>query len=225
MDNLLKKIESSRGEEVLSLIKEYMEAYCLQLKKSSGVYGLYSTELEERVFIVEDEEDLIKIISEYLEVASNQYPSNTFSEEALVKLNCDYYKLTGKHLDKLRNLNVLELLKVVSKKGIEGANLELLRKARQNGISISKGYCVYNDYEGIDMDENLIKVLDIYNIKYPARLIELTKEPMADCIEEEKIVLELDKVKYEVVSWIGNLKCDGCYTTSNWVDFNTIKRI
>lgn len=225
MKNLLRQIEKNKGEKVLSVIEKWMKIYSLELKEMNGLYELYSKAIEDKVCDIENEDKLIEVIAEYVDVNSSDYPSKSFTEENLVEVNSDYYILTGKYLDKVNNLNVLEWLKISSREDLLSANIELLRKAKQNDINLSLGHCNYNGYEGVDIDENLIKVLDLYNIKYPNRLIELTKEPMADHIEEESVVLELDNQRYKVLSWIGNLELKGCYTTSNWIDFNSIKRI
>lgn len=225
MNNLLRQVEKNKGEKVLSVIEKWMKIYSLELKKMNGLYELYSKAIEDKVCDIENEDKLIEVIAEYVDVNSSDYPSKSFTEENLVEVNSDYYILTGKYLDKVNNLNVLEWLKISSREDLLSANIELLRKAKQNDINLSLGHCNYNGYEGVDIDENLIKVLDLYNIKYPNRLIELTKEPMADHIEEESVVLELDNQRYKVLSWIGNLELKGCYTTSNWIDFNSIKRI
>lgn len=225
MNNLLRQVEKNKGEKVLSVIEKWMKIYSLELKEMNGLYELYSKAIEDKVCDIENEDKLIEVIAEYVDVNSSDYPSKSFTEENLVEVNSDYYILTGKYLDKVNNLNVLEWLKISSREDLLSANIELLRKAKQNDINLSLGHCNYNGYEGVDIDENLIKVLDLYNIKYPNRLIELTKEPMADHIEEESVVLELDNQRYKVLSWIGNLELKGCYTTSNWIDFNSIKRI
>lgn len=225
MENLLRKVEISRGKEVLSIVEKWMENYSLELKKANGIYELYSKAIEDKVCDIADEHNLIEVISEYIDINSSHYPSESFSEENLVEVNYDYYKLKDEHLDKVNQLNLLQWLCVSSREGFSRSNLELVRKARQNGIELVFGACRYNDNQGIDIDLNLIEVLNLHNVKYPDRLLELTKEPMADHIEVEDIILELDNQKYKVLSWIGNLDVNGCYTTSNWIDFNSIERI
>lgn len=223
MKNLLRQIEKNKGEKVLSVIEKWMKIYSLELKEMNGLYELYSKAIEDKVCDIENENKLIEVIAEYVDVNSSDYPSKSFTEENLVEVNSDYYILTGKYLDKVNNLNVLEWLKISSREDLLSANIELLRKAKQNDINLSLGHCNYNGYEGVDIDENLIKVLDLFNIKYPDRLVELTKEPIANHTEAEFVILELDNQRYKVLSWIGNLEYEGCYTTSNWIDFNTME--
>ena len=223
MNNLLRKVEKNKGEKVLSVIEKWMKIYSLELKEINGLYELYSKAIEDKVCDIENEDKLIEVIAEYVDVNSSDYPSKSFTEENLVEVNSDYYILTGKYLDKVNNLNVLKWLKISSREDLLSANIELLRKAKQNDINLSLGHCNYNGYEGVDIDENLIKVLDLFNIKYPDRLVELTKEPMANHTEAEFVILELDNQRYKVLSWIGNLEYEGCYTTSNWIDFNTME--
>ena len=223
MNNLLRKVEKNKGEKVLSVLEKWMNIYSLELKEMNGLYELYSKTIKDKVCDIENEDKLIEVIAEYVDVNSSDYPSKSFTEENLVEVNSDYYILTGKYLDKVNNLNVLKWLKISSREDLLSANIELLRKAKQNDINLSLGHCNYNGYEGVDIDENLIKVLDLFNIKYPDRLVELTKEPMANHTEAEFVILELDNQRYKVLSWIGNLEYEGCYTTSNWIDFNTME--
>lgn len=225
MENLLRKIEISRGKEVLSIVEKWMKIYSLELKEVNGIYELYSKAIEDKICDIEDECKLIDEISEYINANSSDYPSKSFSEDNLLEVNYDYYKLKGEHLDKVNQLNLLQWLCVSSREGFSRSNVELIRKARKNGIELVFGECGYNEYQGIEIDSNLIEILKLHNIKYPDRLLQLTTEPMADHIEVEDIVLELDNQKYKVSSWIGNLNCNGCYTTSNWIDFNSIERI
>lgn len=225
MENLLRKVEQSRGKEVLSIVEKWMENYSLELKKENGIYELYAKAIEDKVCDIEDENKLIDVISEYIDINSSDYPSESFSEDNLIEVDYDYYKLKGDHLDKVNQLNLLQWLCVSSREGFSRSNLELIRKARQNGIELVFGECGYNEYQGIEIDSNLIEVLNLHNVKYSDRLLELTTEPMSDHIEVEDVILELDNKKYKVLSWIGNLNVNGCYTTSNWIDFNSIERI
>lgn len=224
MNDLLKQIEKSKGKDVLNIIKKWMESYSLELRKTNMEYILVNNSFEsnERVAVIENENDLIKIIAEYIDIASRD---TSCTDSEIVEMDYDYYLLTRYHLEVTKKLNFLSWIRISSREGVERANYELLRIARKNGIILSMGHCPYNNYEGISINENLIKILDFHNIKYPDRLVKLTKEAMANHIEEEIIMLELDDQKYEVVAWIGNLECEGCYTTSNWIDFNTIKKI
>lgn len=123
-----------------------------------------------------------------------------------------------------RFLNILEWLTHFKYLSLD-ANSELLKKAKNKNIDLAFGYCDFNDYQGLDIDKNLIKLLNLYNIEFTDKLSTLTKEAISSPTQEEVITLKINNQKYEVLSWLGNLKHKGCYTTSNWIDFNTLKAI
>lgn len=223
MEELFEKIKSSRGKESIEIIKEWMEAYSLELKRVDAVYAIYSNTFEpaEKIADVVNEEDLIEVVAEHIELFSQD---SLLSDAEFVNLDYDYKILTGEHLKGIEKVNILERLIVTSKECLKGANIELRKKSEDKGLKIRIGSCEYSEVQAVSIEEDLIKVLEKYEVKYSSNLKELTKGIMKDSNTSECIELELDGEKYEIYAWAGNLELDGCYTTSNWIDFNEIVR-
>lgn len=223
MEKLFEEIKSSKGEESIEIIKEWMEAYSLELKKVGSTYVVYSNTFEpaEKIADVVDEDSLIEVVAEHIELFSQD---SQLSDSEFVNLDYDYKMLTGEHLKGIEKVNLLERLIVTSKESLKGANIELRDKAKKLGLEIGIGKCEYSDSQAVSVEEDLLKVLDEYKIKYSPNLNKIAKNIIDDTRDAECIELELDGEKYEVYAWSGNLELDGCYTTSNWIDFNEIIR-
>lgn len=223
MEKLLEEIKISKGEESIEIIKEWMEAYSLELKKVGSAYAVYSNTFEpaEKISDIVDKESLIEVVAEHIELFSQD---SQLSDSEFVNLDYDYKMLTGEHLKGIEKVNLLERLIVASREFLKGANIELSKTAKKLGLEICIGSCECSDSQAVSVEEDLLKVLDECKIKYSPNLNKIVKNIIGDAVDAECIEFELDGEKYEVYAWSGNLELDGCYTTSNWIDFNEIVR-
>lgn len=152
MENLLKKVENTIGEESIEVIKSWMEAYSLELRKLNDSYVVYSVafEPEEKIADISNEEDFINLVAEHIEI----YAQEDLSYDELLNIDDDYKLITGSHL---------EIIKKIKSGKCKDKNVKLLDK---KAVFIKDKECMIEMYlNEIIPSENIIEYA--FNVEMP----------------------------------------------------------